>query len=154
MPEALDEIQMILGNLYREKNIFTENWTVRFYTFLTVLKQFWGLMLWPKELYMERATVNFIGRSVTAADNSGSARTDVTISDFPVVHALHVVNQMGIWTRSKILADIMQRRRHLLNISFNGRVHRYYPWLLARPPSCRQRIMRSIKITAAALHRD
>lgn len=36
----------------------------------------------------QRATVNFIGRSVTAADNSGSSRTDVTIADFPIVHAV------------------------------------------------------------------
>jgi hypothetical protein len=36
----------------------------------------------------QRATVNFIGRSVTAVDNSGSSRTDVTIGDFPIVHAV------------------------------------------------------------------
>lgn len=35
-----------------------------------------------------RPTVNFTGRSVAAADNTGSARTDVTVFDTPRVHAV------------------------------------------------------------------
>ena len=35
-----------------------------------------------------RATVNFIGRAVTAVDNSGSSRTDVTVQDTALVHAV------------------------------------------------------------------
>lgn len=45
------------GNLYRTENIFTQSWLVRFYTFCVVLVEFIKIILWPQNLYMERATV-------------------------------------------------------------------------------------------------
>lgn len=46
------------GNLYRgHQNIFTENWIVRFHTFMVVLVEFFKIIFWPQHLYMERGSV-------------------------------------------------------------------------------------------------
>jgi hypothetical protein len=45
------------GNLFRAENVFTQNMAARFYTFLTMLVEFFKLMIWPAPLFMERATV-------------------------------------------------------------------------------------------------
>ena len=45
------------GNLFKQENIFTESWLVRFYTFLTVLVEFFKMILWPARLHMEKGTV-------------------------------------------------------------------------------------------------
>jgi hypothetical protein len=46
----------------------------------------------------QRATINFIGAGVTAADNSGSSRTDVTLD--ATLNALAVYNTNGLLTQT------------------------------------------------------
>ena len=45
------------GNLFRAQNIFTEHVSVRFFTFLAVLKELLSILAWPHTLFMERSTV-------------------------------------------------------------------------------------------------
>lgn len=45
------------GNLFRQSNVFTESMSARFFTFMTVLLEFFKILLWPRDLFMERAEV-------------------------------------------------------------------------------------------------
>lgn len=41
-------------NLYNEQNLYTSNFFVRLFTFFKVLATYFGLLLWPNHLHMER----------------------------------------------------------------------------------------------------
>jgi len=42
-------------NLYNEQNIYTDNFSVRLFTFFKVVTEYFSLLLWPNHLHMERS---------------------------------------------------------------------------------------------------
>jgi Flp pilus assembly protein TadD len=42
------------GNLYRSENVFTQNISARFFTFMTVVLEFFKLIFWPEKIHMEK----------------------------------------------------------------------------------------------------
>ncbi len=47
-------------NLYKASNIYTDNFSVRVYTFLATLPDYFRLLIWPNDLHMERQALVYI----------------------------------------------------------------------------------------------